>query len=189
MPLQSEKFLSAQLPMNGPSPSRDAVGMELVAETLRRFSEVRLVAHGSSMLPAIYPGDCLTVQSFGEEVPRCGDIVLYKRAGKLCVHRLMNIFRKDAALFFVLRGDALTDYDSPVAACELLGRVTSLERRGKSLKLSSAKGMLRRAVRATVRRCEVVGLLLLRWHAMRERDYLKTGSSWTGPAQTKAEHP
>jgi hypothetical protein len=77
MPLQSEELLNAHLAMNAHSASRNAVRLELAAEALRRFSEVWFVARGSSMVPAIYPGDRLTVQTFGVEVPRCGDIVLY----------------------------------------------------------------------------------------------------------------
>jgi signal peptidase I len=173
--------------MNDASPSRNAVRLELAAEALRRFSEVRFVARGSSMLPAIYPGDCLTVQTFGTAVPRRGDIVLYNRGGEFCVHRIVNIFEEDAALFYVLRGDALTDYDPPVAACELLGRVTSQERRGERLDPNSTTGTLYRAGRAMVRRSKFAALLLLRWHAMRERDFLKTGPPWTGSVRTKTE--
>lgn len=187
MPLQQEEFLSERQPMSGVSPSRNAMRLELVAEALRRFSEVRFVAHGSSMVPFIYPGDCLTVQSFGVEVPRCGDIVLYNRGGEFCVHRIARIFKEGAALFYVLRGDALMDYDPPVAACELLGRVTFLERRGKSLDPNSKTGLFYRAARAIVRRSKFGTVLLLRWHAVRERNFLKTGSPWTVSAPTKAE--
>jgi len=187
MPLQQKELLSERQPMNAASPSRDAVRLELAAEALRRFSEVRFVAHGSSMVPSIYPGDCLTVQTFGVEVPRCGDIVLYDRNGQFCVHRIVNILKKGVALFYVLRGDALTDYDPPVAACELLGRVTYLERRGESPDPNSKTGLLYRAARAIVRHSKFVIALLLRWHAVRERDFLKTGSPWTGSAQTRTE--
>jgi hypothetical protein len=161
--------------MNGASLSRNAIRLELAAEALRRFSKVRFVAHGSSMVPAVYPGDGLTVQSFGVEVPRFGEIVLFKRCGEFCVHRIVNVVQEDVALFYVLRGDALTDYDPPVAACELLGRVTLLERRGESLQPNTARGMLYRAVRAMVRRSRFVGPLMLRWHLMRERNFLKSG--------------
>jgi Peptidase S24-like len=189
MQLQSEEFLSPGQPMNDPSPSHNAVRLELAAEALRRFSEVRFVARGSSMVPSIYPGDCLTVQTFGAETPRRGEIVLYQRDGEFCVHRIVGILSKGGALFYVLQGDALTDYDPPVAACELLGRVTSLERRGESLKPNFSGGILYRAMCGIIRRSRFVVPMLLRWHAMRQRDFLKATSRWTGPVQTKAERP
>ena len=37
--------------------------LDLAAEVLHRFGEVRFIAHGSSMIPSIYPGDLLTVRS------------------------------------------------------------------------------------------------------------------------------
>lgn len=175
--------------MNAASPSLNAVRLELAAEALRRFSEVRFVARGSSMLPSIYPGDCLTVRTFGAKTPRRGEIVLYQRGGEFCVHRIVRILNEGAARIYGLRGDALTDYDLPVAASELLGRVTSLERRGVSREPDSADGILYRAMCVMTRHAKLLAPLLLRLHALRERDSLKTPSPWTSAVQTKAEHP
>jgi len=175
--------------MNAASPLRNGVRRELAAEALRQFSEVRFVALGSSMLPAIYPGDCLTVQTFGAENPRRGEIVLYQRGGEFCVHRIVGILNQGEGPVYELRGDALADCDPPVAARELLGRVISVERRGVSLEQSSARGMLRRAMCMVIRHSGFAAPLLLRWHAMRQRDFLKAGSPWTGSVQTKTERP
>ena len=175
--------------MNAASLSRNTVRLELVAEALRRFSEVRFVARGSSMLPSIYPGDCLTVRTFGAETPRRGEIILYQRGGEFCVHRIVGILNEGATLIYELRGDALTDYDPPVAASGLLGRVTSLERRGVSLEPNSADGVSYRAMCVMIRHSKFVAPLLLKLHAVRERNLLKTPSLWTSAVQTKAERP
>src|SRR5260221_3957900 len=78
--------------MTARSNSRNAVHLELAAETLLRSSEVRFVAHGTSMLPAIVPGDCLTIKSFGPgEVPYYGEALLVRRDGEFRIHRLVAV--------------------------------------------------------------------------------------------------
>jgi signal peptidase len=172
--------------MNAETQSRSALERELAAETLRRFSEVRFVARGSSMVPTVYPGDCLTVKSFGSQAPRARDIVLYRRAGEFRVHRIVNILRTNEARFYVLRGDALTDDDPPVPASELLGRVASVLRRGKPFEPGAQTGAHYRALRLMVRRCELAALLLLRWHTMSEQRFLKAELLRASSAQAKA---
>jgi len=167
--------------------SRHAFKLELAAEILREFSEVRFVAQGTSMLPAIYPGDCLTVRSFGAAPPRCGDIVLCRRACEFRVHRIVAILEERSATLYVLRGDALTDDDPPVPACELLGRVTSLVRQGKPLELNSADGIRHRFLRSIVRHSKVAVVLLLRWHAMQTANFLYAESLPPSSAQAKTE--
>ena len=50
---------------------RPALGCELVAEVVRSFGEVRLKVTGGSMLPAIWPGDVITVRRRDLTAPRC----------------------------------------------------------------------------------------------------------------------
>jgi signal peptidase I len=152
--------------MDTTTESRFRLKRELVAETLQEFSQVRLVVHGTSMLPAIYPGDCLTVSSFGSAVPCCGDIVLCRRAGEFCVHRIVRIRENRTATWYVLRGDALPEDDPPIPGCELLGRVTSLLRRGKVFELHKAKTLHHRLLRSMIRRSEFTAALLLGWHGL-----------------------
>jgi len=167
--------------------SRHAFKLELAAEILRQFSEVRFVAQGTSMLPAIYPGDCLTLKSFGAAPPRRGEIVLCRRAGEFRVHRIASILEKGTAKFYVLRGDALTDDDPPVPADELLGRVTSLARRGMSVEFNSPQRVHHRLLRSIVRRSKVATVLLLRWHAMQQRNFLHSESLPAGSAAARTE--
>lgn len=162
--------------MNAAPQTREACKLKLAAEILREFFEVRFVARGTSMLPAIYPGDCLTVKSFGAEAPRGGDIVLCRRTGEFRVHRIMGILEEGPATLYVLRGDALTHDDPPVPARELLGRVTFIVRRGKSVELNSPQRVHHRFLRSIVRRSKVATVLLLRWHASRARDFLHAES-------------
>jgi len=173
--------------MNAELQSRNSLKLALIADTLRQFSEVRFVARGTSMLPAIYPGDCLTAKSFGAAAPCCGDIVLSRRAGEFRVHRIVAILDGGPATSFVLRGDALTNDDPPVPARELLGRVTSLERRGKPFDLTSVDGIRHRFLRSLVRHSKVATVLLLRWHAMQTRDFLHSKSLPAVSAEARTE--
>ncbi len=173
--------------MNAAPQSRNACKLELAAEILREFSEVQFVAHGTSMLPAIYPGDCLTVKSFGTKAPRCGDIVLCWRAGEFRVHRIASVLEKGSAKFYVLCGDALTEADPPVPAGELLGRVTSIASLGESFKPNSPHKIHLPFLRSIVRCSKVATVLLLRWHAMQTRDFLRTESLSASSAGAKTE--
>ena len=57
--------------------------VELAPETLQRFGELRFMARGGSMLPAIYPGDWLTIKRDMGRTIRCGEVVLCLRNGAL----------------------------------------------------------------------------------------------------------
>lgn len=148
---------------------RDSLIRELAAETLRQFSEVRFVALGSSMLPTIYPGDCLTVKSYGLEVPQCGDVVLYRRSGEFRVHRIVRIVEDGPARSYHLRGDALAENDPPISRAEILGQVDFLVRRGKLVAIDSVYGWTHHILRWMVLRSEFATSLLLSWHAWRSR--------------------
>lgn len=171
--------------MNAEAQSRSALKRELAVESLRRFSEVRFVAHGSSMVPTVYPGDCLTVKSFGCQAPRARDIVLYLRADEFRVHRIVSILIKNEMLFYVLCGDALTDHDPPVPASELLGRVVSVLRRGKPCEPRLKTGAHHSALRLIVRRSKLAALLLLRWHNISEQRFFEARLLRASSAQAK----
>jgi signal peptidase I len=173
--------------MNTSAQSREWLKRELAAETLRQFSEVRFVAHGSSMLPSIYPGDYLTAKSFGSAVPHCGDIVLCRRSGEFRVHRIVNILEDGPGTSYTLRGDALLENDPPVTRVEILGRVTSLLRRGKPVDLGSVEGLCHRVLRWIVRRSGVAGALLLGWHALLAREIQRIDSLTGKSAEAKME--
>lgn len=98
--------------------------IDLAAETLRRTGRLRLRAQGSSMLPAICPGDVLRVKRVVLDRVECGDVVLYQRDGRFFAHRVVG--RRPGTL--VTRGDALDRDDEAIDARHYLGRVEALER-------------------------------------------------------------
>ncbi len=73
------------------APSRQAVGCELAEETLRSFGQLRLRVNGASMLPAVWPGDILTITRDAASPALPGDIVLFGRKGRLVAHRVVEV--------------------------------------------------------------------------------------------------
>jgi hypothetical protein len=102
--------------------------LELAVEVARRFGRLRLRVTGTSMMPAIQPGDvlCVTRVEPGDASP--GEIVLFARGGRLFAHRIVGRDGEGGDQHLITRGDCLLENDPPVLQSELLGRVTGLER-------------------------------------------------------------
>ncbi len=108
--------------------AREDSKLGLVAEMLRCHGRVQLKAWGTSMLPSVWAGDLLTIESarYDEVVP--GDIVLVLRDKRFFIHRLVERRRGQNCVSLITRGDALSHHDPPAAASELLGRVVRIRR-------------------------------------------------------------
>lgn len=177
MPLQPEKFLTRARIHAGALPSKhDArpdlaqeVRLNLAADVLHRFGEVRFVAHGSSMIPSIYPGDLLIVRSESIADARCGEIVLFLLSGRFFVHRVMRKWPERNRIVFATRGDALSQEDPSVDASQLLGRVTSILRHGKQVKFATRFNPWTKFLRWGVRNSDTFAKTLLAAHLLRTR--------------------
>jgi hypothetical protein len=73
---------------------RDHAGCELAEEVLRTSGRLRLKVNGSSMLPAIWPGDVLRIVRERLDAISVGDVILFARDGMLTAHRIIG--RRDA---------------------------------------------------------------------------------------------
>jgi signal peptidase I len=104
----------------------DEARHDLVAEVLRQFGEVRLKVNGASMLPAVWPGDVLTIRrrSPAELLP--GRILLCYRDQGFVAHRMVGK-RGDR---LITRGDSHLREDAPFSNEEVLGEVVSILRNG-----------------------------------------------------------
>jgi Peptidase S24-like len=177
MPLQPEKFLTGVHIHSGALPSMhdarldlaQAVRLNLAADVLHRFGEVRFVAHGSSMIPSIYPGDLLTVRSESIADARHGEIVLFLLSGRFFVHRVMRKWPERNRIFFATRGDALSQEDPSFDGSQLLGRVTSILRHGKQVKLATRLNPWTKFLRWAVRNSDTFAKTLLAAHLLRTR--------------------
>jgi hypothetical protein len=130
--LQYKKFMTKTVTACR-SASRESVGCELAAEVLRSSGRLRLRANGTSMLPAVWPGDILSLRGHRVADALPGDIVLFERAGRLVAHRVVERTICQDEMQWVTRGDSLGSNDPPVSIHELLGRVTAIERGSRRL--------------------------------------------------------
>ena len=110
--------------------SSNALGLELAADVLRSFGSLRLGVTGSSMMPAVQPGDVLVIRSVDLDEVSPGEIVLAARGSRWFAHRVLGHVRSPEP-YLITRGDRLRQDDPPVFRSDLLGTVTSVERHGR----------------------------------------------------------
>ena len=106
----------------------NALGCDLAAEVAETFGRVCLRVSGTSMVPAIRPGDLVSVERAraGEIAP--GEIVVFMREGRLIVHRVVARTGSPGDGYLVTRGDRTRRNDALVSSAELVGRVTQIGR-------------------------------------------------------------
>ncbi|HET6929643.1 MAG TPA: signal peptidase I [Candidatus Acidoferrum sp.] len=108
-----------------------ALGSDLVEEIVRNSGWACVRVRGTSMTPAVQPGDLLTIQHTNFQEISIGQIVLYARGGRLITHRVVEKSGGPQAPHLITRGDRVAQNDSPVSPDELLGRVKFIERGGR----------------------------------------------------------
>lgn len=122
--------------------------LDISTELLGRGIGVRFCPKGSSMYPTIRDGEAVTVESIEMREIKRGDILLYRTERGVIAHRVVGIIiDEDAAGVLILRGDSLATCDAPVRAEQVLGRVISVERKGRKINLTGRRAGIRRAAR------------------------------------------
>jgi signal peptidase I len=134
------------------------VQCELAAEVLRCCGTLRLQVTGWSMLPAIWPGDILFVETATTNGVREGDVVLFGRDRRFCAHRIV---KKLDGSKFVTRGDANPWPDPVVHSEQLLGRVSSIVKNEKRIVVRSSRTFFERAIAAIVRHSHLCARILV----------------------------
>ena len=142
--------------MNLDMDCRDAVKRNLVADVTRSYGRVRIMAHGTSMLPSVFPGDILIASRCipADLVP--GQIVLCYRDQQFVAHRLVGKIENH----LVTRGDAVCGCYQPFREDEVLGEVVLILRDGYPVDPSPA--WWHGAGRWTLRRSRMLGRVLVR---------------------------
>ena len=122
---------------------------EVARLVLERGYGVRFPAEGLSMGPTIRNGETILVEPVRGEDVRRGDILLYRWERGVRAHRVVRIFASAFAggdPVFLLRGDAGGE-DELVRADGIVGRVVSLERDERRIRLSGLVAVARRTLR------------------------------------------
>lgn len=160
------KWVDEPVPLNG-------VGRELLisgralADLLRAVSErdmpFRFCAKGQSMFPFVRDGDIITAVPLRATPPSLGSVVAFVQdpTGRLAVHRVVG---KRSGLILI-RGDCAPSMDEPVSEAQVLGRVTRVERRGRSVWFGN--GPERTAVALLTRYGIVPRILAPAWRRLR----------------------
>jgi Peptidase S24-like len=152
----------------------------LAAEMLRAHGAVCLELRGTSMLPSLWPGDLVTIQSVAhcEAVP--GDIVLVMRDNRFFVHRLIEKRSGQDCISWITRGDAVPQNDPPVSASELLGLVVGVRRGHHNLVPGRQVSPLQPVLAWMLCRWDHFRGLALRIHAARLQAGLMRGQFFGG---------
>lgn len=145
--------------------ARETHKLDLATEVLNSGGEIRLQALGTSMLPSIWPGDVLRIESRrGQEIVP-GDIVLVTRDRRFFVHRLIE--KRESGL--ITRGDAIPQNDPSVAETQLLGKVSTIHRKSRAITPSPRVKPVIRLLAWTLRHSNSARNLALRIHSIRQR--------------------
>jgi len=165
----------------------DHAQLDLAAAILQSGSAIRLRALGASMLPALWPGDLLTITPVPSSAIRAGEIVLCVRNQRFVIHRLMQVGGPGGASDWITRGDALPSPDPAVPATAILGRVSSITR-GRRTQVPRQLTAIGRMFAWVVCRSDVFCKLVLRVHSLRQgfwmRHGMPTGQRQFFPSQT-----
>ena len=117
--------------------------LELSTELFARGLSVRFRAPGWSMHPTIDDGEVITVEPIEASEVKKGDIILYRINEGVIAHRVVGIQKSGRAEDrLILRGDASRVPDRPVAPEQVLGKVVSVERRGRHVNPYSRKSKI-----------------------------------------------
>jgi signal peptidase len=152
--------------INPPTDARHALGVELVAEVVRTFGGIRLRVTGTSMLPAVRPGDVLTIGRVRLEEISPGELVLARRSTRLFAHRVRGYARSHEP-YLTTRGDRLPHDDPPVFRSDLVGKVTALERNGRQIAPDERLNASDRVLGRVLRFSEWATVLFVRLAALR----------------------
>ena len=118
---------------------------DVSTELLRSGQSIRFRAPGRSMYPTIREGETITVQPVAPAAVKIGDIILYHFQRGVVAHRVVSIEKKRGdALLFILHADTSGAPDEPVEPSQILGKVVSVERGGRSIDLYSRRAKMQR---------------------------------------------
>ncbi len=173
-----------QMPENPEDPK-----LGLAAEMLRSRGTVRLRAWGASMLPSVWPGDLLSIESAAHDEVVPGDIVLVMRENRFVIHRLVETLRDQDRFLWITRGDAMPHNDPPAAESELLGRVAGVCRAHRSFVPSRRVSLLDSALAWMLCRWDRFRNLALRIHAARLQTNPTPAPEISGASPFPVSHP
>jgi hypothetical protein len=115
------------------------------------------------MLPALRPGDVITVERRTLDKLQPGRIVLFRRDGRLTAHRIIRASAED----LLTQGDSVPAHDLPVQPAEIVGQVVGIRRNGRSV--DPQYKLAQRLISSVLRKSDWCTRLFLRLTSTRQR--------------------
>jgi hypothetical protein len=115
-------------------------------------------ASGESMYPSIRDGESIAVGPVRAESIVRGDVLLCRLGERLLAHRVVSVAGCGRERILRLRGDAKRDCDAPVTAADVIGRVMSVRRDGRSVRLAGPWARLRYRARRIASRARMLAM-------------------------------
>ncbi len=138
-PAQCEGAISQEL--------LDELREELFLKTKRQWAR----AVSGSMSPLVRANDRVLIERVEPERVRFGDVIFFRSSGQWVIHRVVGKQRHRGNLAFLEKGD-LNPSSGLVSAEHVLGRVSAVQRNGRTLNLLSGRG---RALQLALGFCSV----------------------------------
>jgi hypothetical protein len=109
--------------------------LALLEALTERGASLHTTVRGSSMTPFIRDEDAVTIAPMNGILPSIGEVVAFLTpgGGRLAVHRVVG----RAQGGWLIRGDSCAKPDGTVATEKILGRVVSVERKGRRVGFGS----------------------------------------------------
>jgi hypothetical protein len=104
---------------------------QLWRQGLEEKYPMRFHCLGSSMLPILRSGDCVTI--LPDKSCQIGNIVLYASGDNWFLHRIIAKSGRE----LITQGDSLSHFDPPITCQDIWGRAIMYERRGKRRSLET----------------------------------------------------
>jgi signal peptidase I len=110
--------------------------LQTIENLLRDGHPVSFRAEGWSMHPTIRDGEVITVAPLGRSRVHIGEVLLYRRGDTPIAHRVVRLdSHSGRSTMLVLQGDAVPYRDRPVTPEQVLGRVRTVQRGGRRVRL------------------------------------------------------
>lgn len=111
--------------------------IDLVESLLDENHSLSFRMHGNSMFPTLRDGDLGYVEKCSYNELLIGDILVFKVQDKLIAHRLIEQSRHNDTEQFLTKGDKNNFKDKVFGQKELIGKVTHIQRKNKTIQLNS----------------------------------------------------
>ena len=115
------------------APGSENQKISLAAEILRRGDSISIRVRGMSMLPTIWPGDLVTIAPCTPDPLVPGEIVLHQNSDRVFIHRLVAESCTTNFDLLITRGDSMPNPDPAIPKSQVLGRVVSICRNGRTI--------------------------------------------------------